>query len=55
MYYALGAGELFDITAKNEFVETLIGAYLAEQKWSESLGAPTQKRGFFFLVGILLD
>ena len=26
MYYALGAEELFDITSKSEFVETLIGA-----------------------------
>lgn len=25
MYYALGAGELFDISVKSEFVETLVG------------------------------
>jgi hypothetical protein len=27
MVYALGAGELFNITAKEEYVETIIGSF----------------------------
>lgn len=41
MYYALGAGDLFDITAKSEFVETLIG--------TTSARAPSNMLSFFCL------
>lgn len=41
MYYALGAGELFDVTSKSEFVETLIGT--------------SRKESFFVLRRILRD